>query len=76
MHAQTTRSSNVPDPSHTDPMLVGMTEAARMIGVSARTLWSMANAGELPTVRIRRRVLFNVAALREWVDARTEGGAA
>ncbi len=57
-------------------MLIGMADAARMIGVSARTLWSMANAGELPIVRIRRRVLFNVAALREWVDARTKGGAA
>lgn len=74
MHAKTNRPN--PDPSHTDPMLVGMNEAARMIGVSPRTLWSMANAGELPTVRIRRRVLFNVPALRDWVNARTKGGAA
>lgn len=76
MHGSTNRPSTVPDAHPTDPMLIGMADAARMIGVSARTLWSMANAGELPTVRIRRRVLFNVAALREWVDARTKGGAA
>lgn len=76
MQSRTNRLDSTPSTPHPDPILVGMTEAARMIGVSARTLWSMANAGELPTVRIRRRVLFNVAALREWVDARTKGGAA
>lgn len=76
MHGSTNRPSTVLDTHPTEPMLIGMADAARMIGVSARTLWSMANAGELPIVRIRRRVLFNVAALREWVDARTKGGAA
>ena len=72
MHANAKSDGTLsPNPS---PLLVGMNDAARMLGVSARTLWSMANSGELPTVRVRRRVLFNVEALRAWIDAQTKGG--
>lgn len=56
------------------PLLIGMNEAARLLSLSPRTVWSMANSGELPTVRVRRRVLFNVEALRAWIDAQTQGG--
>lgn len=76
MHEHANKSSNVPHPSHTDPMLVGMADAAKMLGISTRTLWTLTNSGEIPHARIGRRVLLNVAALREWVDARTKGGAA
>lgn len=57
-------------------ILIGMTEGAKMLGISTRTLWTLTNAGEIPHVRIGRRVLLNVCAVREWIAARTEGGAA
>ncbi len=57
-------------------ILIGMHEGAKMLGISTRTLWTLTNANEIPHTRIGRRVLLNVAALREWVDSRTKGGAA
>lgn len=61
---------------HDSAILIGMHEGAKMLGISTRTLWTLTNAGEIPHVRIGRRVLLNVSAVREWIAARTEGGAA
>lgn len=57
-----------------DRLLVSAAEAARLLSISPRTLWSMTTSGELPCVRVRRRVLYAVADLREYVDAKKEGG--
>lgn len=76
MHGRTNRFDNGPDTKQTDPMLIGMAEAAKVLGISTRTLWTLTNSGEIPHARIGRRVLFNVAALREWVNDRTKGGLA
>lgn len=61
---------------HDSALLIGMHEGAKMLGISTRTLWTLTNANEIPHTRIGRRVLLNVSALREWVDARTKGGTA
>ena len=37
------------------PMLVNVGEVARMLSVSARTVWSLVRAGDLPVVRIGKR---------------------
>lgn len=52
-----------------DPLLVTPREAARLLSVSERTLWSIAAAGEIPRVRIGRAVRYRVADLRAYVDA-------
>lgn len=52
-----------------DPLLVTPREAARLLAVSERTLWSLAAAGEIPRVRIGRAVRYRVADLRAYVDA-------
>jgi excisionase family DNA binding protein len=60
----------VPDPNTTavaPPLLVDAREAARLLSVSARTLWRLTKDGEVPSVRIGRRVLFAPDALRAWV---------
>lgn len=38
-------------------------EAARILGTSLSTTWAAVQAGEIPTVRIRRRVLIPLAHL-------------
>ncbi len=57
------------------PILVGIDEAARMLGVSSRTVWTLTDSDSLPHVRIGRRVLYPVDALRRWTAERTRGGA-
>jgi excisionase family DNA binding protein len=49
------------------PLLVSIRASAKMLGVSERTIWSMADDGRLPCVRIGRRRLFSVASLESWI---------
>lgn len=49
-------------------------EAAKHLSIGERTLWSLTNTGEIPHVRIGKRVLYPVHLLREWLEERTEGG--
>jgi excisionase family DNA binding protein len=50
-------------------LLVDSREAAKMLNVSARTLWALSNSGAMPKpIRIGRAVRFSYAALREWID--------
>jgi excisionase family DNA binding protein len=54
-----------------------LNEAAKAIGVSARTLWEMARAGQVPHVRIPRGgkdlLLFPVAELQVWLRSEARG---
>jgi excisionase family DNA binding protein len=42
-------------------------EAAQMIGVSEWTIYDMSRKGELPVVRVRRRVFFRRDGLEQWM---------
>jgi predicted DNA-binding transcriptional regulator AlpA len=42
--------------------------AARAIGVSPRTLWSLTKRGEVPHARIGRSVVYPTAAILAWLD--------
>jgi excisionase family DNA binding protein len=51
-------------------LLVDSREAAKMLSVSTRTLWSLYNSGAMPNpIRIGRAIRFSYDALREWVDS-------
>ena len=51
-----------------DRLAVRPAEAARMLGISTRTLWSLsAPRGPIPTVKTRQAVLYSVADLRAWL---------
>jgi excisionase family DNA binding protein len=51
-----------------EPLLVGLDEVARLLGISLKTAKRMHLAGELPGMRrLRRRVLFDLAEVRAWV---------
>ncbi len=64
------------------PLALRPREAAKMLGVSPRTLWGWTQAGLIPCARVgtggRKTVLYPVADLRAWLSGHTDranGGA-
>jgi len=43
-------------------------DAAKALGVSARTLWAWTQCGDVPHVRRGKTILYPVDALRRWLD--------
>lgn len=69
-------SEHPPTPASGDqePLLVDGKRARKILGdISQKLLWSMTKAGEIPCVRMRRRVLYSPEALRDWVKRNTKG---
>jgi len=58
------------------PLLVDARQAARMLSVSARKLWSMTFEDQpgLPYVRLGRLIRYRPGALADWLAAKEEGG--
>lgn len=54
----------------TSPLLVDRHEAARMLGVSAGTIDNLRIRGELASLKIASRRLYDVADLRAFIDTR------
>ena len=52
-----------------EPLLVDAFTAARMLGISQRTLWKLTKAGEVTHVPIGRRVLYDPGDLRAYCEA-------
>lgn len=52
------------------PLLVDRREAARLLGVSPGSVDNLRNAGELPSVKLLSRRLFDVADLQRLIDSR------
>lgn len=57
-----------------DPLLIGISEVAPMLGVCEKTLWRCARDGVIPSIRIGNRWLFSVESLRAWIVAQEGGG--
>ncbi|MEM9352432.1 MAG: helix-turn-helix domain-containing protein [Planctomycetota bacterium] len=49
-------------------LLVPISDAAKLLGVSERTVFSMTQAGELPSVRVRGRRMYRVASIEQWIS--------
>ncbi len=64
-----TTDTTTPDPA----ALIDTREAARRLCISTRTLWSLTHRGDLPAVRIGRRVMYRPATLASSLLARMEG---
>jgi excisionase family DNA binding protein len=56
------------DPFARLPLLIPVPEAAKLIGISRAAAYRFANAGELPTRRLGRRVYVVWAKLREFIE--------
>jgi len=54
------------------PLSMRPKDAARAIGISERTLWSLAKRGEIPYARIGGCVVYPTAAILTWLEAITE----
>ena len=50
------------------PVLYSAREAAKALGICERTLWAETQAGRVPHVRIRARVLYRPDALEQYVQ--------
>lgn len=50
-----------------DRLLLTSVEAARVLAISQRTLWTLTEVGDVPCVRLGRVKRYAVDALREWV---------
>jgi len=72
-----TGGADPPSQSHDPrfPMALKPSDAARMLGVSERFLWTLTQSGTMPCVRLgsgkRRVVRYPVASLAEWLKANT-----
>ena len=55
------------------PILLSTRQAARLLGICERTLFSLTKKGEIPTVRIGRRVQYCREDLLGFVAARKAG---
>lgn len=61
--------SDTPTPLSARPKM-----AAKLLGVSERTLWSWTNRGLIPHIRIGKVVLYSVDLLRAWLVEQTSKG--
>ncbi|MFN7431308.1 MAG: helix-turn-helix domain-containing protein [bacterium] len=61
--------SNTNTPTTPAPLLVDRREAGRLLGVSPGTIDKLRTRGELPSVKLLARRLFDVADLRRYIEA-------
>lgn len=63
-------ASNANTPTTPAPLLVDRREAGRLLGVSPGTIDNLRLRGELPSVKIAARRLYDIADLRQYIEAR------
>ncbi len=61
------------DPSDT-PLLLAVPDAARLLGIGTTFAWELVRAGDLPSVKLGRRVLVPRAALERLATVQTQAG--
>lgn len=57
----------------TERLAVRAGEAAKILGISRRTLWLRTADGTIPSARVGGCTLYPIEALREWLRAQTNG---
>ena len=57
----------------TEPLLLRVPEAAKVLAISPRKLWELTNCGDIPCVRIGRAVRYDPRDLRDWIAHRRGG---
>lgn len=73
----TTSNSMHPDTAQDTlsiPLLIKAKEAARLLGIGQRKLWTMTNCGEVPCVRLSSAVRYSPESLRTWIARREKAG--
>jgi excisionase family DNA binding protein len=62
-----------------NPLALRLQEAAKLLNISPRCLWTLAKQGRIPCVRVgngrqRQLLLFPVDALRRWLEQQAQQG--
>jgi excisionase family DNA binding protein len=57
-----------------EPLALRRRDAARLLGLSERALWTLTNRGDVPHVRLGKSIRYPVEALQTWLQRRTKGG--
>ena len=50
------------------PLALRPVQAAKVLGISERLLWTWTNQGKIPHLRIGRAVVYPVELLRAWLN--------
>ena len=61
------------DSTAVGPWLIGSSEAARLLGISPRSLFELRATGKLPSLTIGRRRLFDLADLKAFIENAKKG---
>lgn len=49
-------------------------EAAKALGISERTLWTLTDEGILPCIRVRRIVRYDPEDIKRWIKSQKTNG--
>lgn len=63
---------SIPPTPQSDPLAVDVHEVARITSLSPRTIWKLTASGELPSLRVGRRVLYRVESVRTFLAQREQ----
>lgn len=67
--------NSTPSPSIMDlPPFCSAIEVAKMLHISRATAYRMAALGEIPSMRLGKRVIFSREHLQAWLDKTMKGG--
>lgn len=69
-----TATSNTAINPTTERLAVSPSEAARLAGIGRTTLYEAIGSGALRSLKIGKRRLITVEALRDWLGALEQGG--
>jgi len=65
--------NNPPNNPTIEPLLDSK-QAAHLLGIGVRKMWSLQIGGDIPCLRIGRAVRFDPADLRRWIDRQKRKG--
>lgn len=64
----------IPIGTQNGQLLLRPKEAAELLSISPRKLWSLTASGSIPYLRIGRLVRYSFDSLRDWIDEQSKGG--
>lgn len=66
--------TSIPNDRSGDRLAVRPAEAARLLGISQRLLWSLTNRRVIPAAKVGRVVLYRVEDLDAWLTSQISKG--
>jgi len=61
-------------PLTTPVPLLKPVEAAKLLSISPRTLWTLTDNGEIPSVRVGRQVRYDLLDLQNYIESGKQSG--